>query len=61
MKDAAIEAVLERLALRMNMKAPFERGAGPVKRGRGIAVGFKGVDLADHLDRDASMSRPTAA
>ena len=41
MKDAAIEAVLDRLALRMNMKAPFERGNGPVKRGRGIAVGFK--------------------
>jgi CO/xanthine dehydrogenase Mo-binding subunit len=41
MKDAAIEAVLDRLALRMNMKAPFDRGAGPVKKGRGIAVGFK--------------------
>jgi CO/xanthine dehydrogenase Mo-binding subunit len=41
MKDAAIEAVLDRLALRMNWKAPFERGNGTVKRGRGIAVGFK--------------------
>src|SRR3954471_10529503 len=41
MKDAAIEAVLDRLALRMNWKAPFERGTGPVKRGRGVAIGFK--------------------
>ncbi len=52
MKDAAIEAVLERLALRMNWSAPFDRGTGTVKRGRGIAIGFKAVDLADHLDRD---------
>jgi CO/xanthine dehydrogenase Mo-binding subunit len=41
MKDAAIEAVLDRLALRMNWSAPFERGSGTVKRGRGIAIGFK--------------------
>ena len=41
MQDAAIEAVLDRLALRMNWQAPFERGNGPVKRGRGIAIGFK--------------------
>src|SRR5882672_10485714 len=41
MKDAAIEAVLDRLALRMNWTAAFERGDGPVKRGRGVAIGFK--------------------
>ncbi len=41
MKDAAIAAVLERLALRMNWGAPFDRGSGTVKRGRGIAIGFK--------------------
>jgi CO/xanthine dehydrogenase Mo-binding subunit len=41
MKDAAIEAVLDRLALRMNWNGPFERGSGTVKRGRGIAIGFK--------------------
>jgi CO/xanthine dehydrogenase Mo-binding subunit len=40
-KDAAIEAVLDRLALRMNWRAPFDRGSGTVKRGRGIAIGFK--------------------
>jgi CO/xanthine dehydrogenase Mo-binding subunit len=41
MNDAAIEAVLDRLEQRMNWKAPFERGSGTVKRGRGIAIGFK--------------------
>src|SRR5215208_6191487 len=41
MQDAAIETVLDRLALRTNWKAPFERGAGSVKRGRGVAIGFK--------------------
>jgi len=41
MRDAAIEAVLERLAQRMNWARPFDRGAGPVRRGRGIAIGFK--------------------
>jgi CO/xanthine dehydrogenase Mo-binding subunit len=41
MKDAAIDAVLERLAERMNWSAPLERGSGTVKRGRGIAIGLK--------------------
>jgi CO/xanthine dehydrogenase Mo-binding subunit len=41
MKDAAIEAVLDRVALRMNWRGPFDRGSGTVKRGRGIAIGFK--------------------
>jgi len=41
MKDAAIEAVLDRLALRMSWNGPFERGSGTLKRGRGIAIGFK--------------------
>src|SRR5262249_20347075 len=41
MKDAAISAVLDRVALRMNWNAPFERASGTVKRGRGIAIGFK--------------------
>src|SRR5438105_12197095 len=40
-QDTATEAVLDRLALRMNWKQPFERGSGPVRRGRGIAIGFK--------------------
>ncbi len=41
MKDAATDAVLDRLAERMHWDAPFDRGSGPVRRGRGIAIGFK--------------------
>jgi CO/xanthine dehydrogenase Mo-binding subunit len=41
MQDAAIDIVLERLAERMNWTAPFDRGAGTIKRGRGIAIGLK--------------------
>lgn len=41
MQDAAIERVLEALADRMNWRAPFDRGTGPVRRGRGLAIGFK--------------------
>ena len=41
MKDTAVEAVLDRLALRMNWKGSFDRGSGAVKRGRGVAIGFK--------------------
>jgi CO/xanthine dehydrogenase Mo-binding subunit len=40
MQDAAIEAVLDRLAARMSSAKPFDRG-GTLKRGRGIAIGFK--------------------
>jgi CO/xanthine dehydrogenase Mo-binding subunit len=41
MKDAAIDQVLDRLAERMNWNAPFDRGTGTVKRGRGVAIGLK--------------------
>jgi len=41
MKDAAIELVLERLAARLDWQKPFDRGGGTLKRGRGLAVGFK--------------------
>jgi CO/xanthine dehydrogenase Mo-binding subunit len=41
MKDAAIEKVLERLAVLMDWKVPLKPGAGTVKKGRGIAIGFK--------------------
>ena len=40
-KDAAIEAVLERLAECMNWSADFDRGTGTVRRGRAISIGFK--------------------
>jgi CO/xanthine dehydrogenase Mo-binding subunit len=41
MEDTGIEAVLDRLALRMNWNRSLERGSGTLKRGRGIAIGFK--------------------
>ena len=41
MQDAQVEKVLTRLAERMRWDQPFERGAGTVRRGRGMAVGFK--------------------
>ncbi|QDW42155.1 xanthine dehydrogenase family protein molybdopterin-binding subunit [Bradyrhizobium sp. KBS0727] len=41
MKDAAIDLVLEKVAERMNWSAPFDRGNGTVRRGRGVGIGFK--------------------
>jgi len=41
MKDAAIELVLERIAARLDWQKPFDHGGGALKRGRGLAVGFK--------------------
>jgi CO/xanthine dehydrogenase Mo-binding subunit len=41
MQDAAIEKVLERTASLMDWDKPLERGTGTLKKGRGIAIGFK--------------------
>jgi CO/xanthine dehydrogenase Mo-binding subunit len=41
MQDTAVELVLESIAEQMNWTAPFDRGSGTVRRGRGIAIGFK--------------------
>jgi CO/xanthine dehydrogenase Mo-binding subunit len=41
MRDAAIEKVLERTASLLEWDKPFERGTGTMRRGRGIAIGFK--------------------
>ena len=41
--DTPLDRILERLAVRMSWSAPFDRGSGPVRRGRGIAIGFKAV------------------
>jgi CO/xanthine dehydrogenase Mo-binding subunit len=41
MRDDGIEAVLERLAERMEWDRPFGRGSGTIRRGRGVAIGFK--------------------
>jgi CO/xanthine dehydrogenase Mo-binding subunit len=43
LKDAAIEKVLDRIAERLNWKAPFDRGTGVLRRGRGLAVALKAV------------------
>src|SRR5579883_2930028 len=39
MKDAAVVAVLDAIAARLG--TPFDRGSGSVRRGRGVAIGFK--------------------
>jgi CO/xanthine dehydrogenase Mo-binding subunit len=41
LKDAATDKVLERVAARLAWAKPFDRGSGSVRRGRGIAIGFK--------------------
>ena len=41
MRDAAIAAVLARVGERMGWTRPFDRGTGTLRRGRGIAIGFK--------------------
>jgi len=43
MKDAALGLVLERVATRMEWRKPIDRGAGTIRRGRGIGLGFKAV------------------
>ena len=41
LKDAPLEAVLDRLCDRLHWNAPFERGTGVVRRGRGLAIALK--------------------
>ena len=41
MQDAAIEKVLERTAALIDWGKPLDRGTGTLRRGRGIAIGFK--------------------
>src|SRR3954469_20636208 len=41
MQDAALEKVLERTAALIEWGKPLERGTGALRRGRGIALGFK--------------------
>lgn len=41
MKDSGLEKVLDRLAERMRWEKDFDRGSGTLRRGRGIAIGFK--------------------
>jgi CO/xanthine dehydrogenase Mo-binding subunit len=41
MKDAALVQVLDRLQILLDWKKPFDRGTGPLRKGRGVAIGFK--------------------
>jgi len=42
-QDAKLEAVLDRVAERLNWGKPLERGTGVVRRGRGVAFAIKAV------------------
>jgi CO/xanthine dehydrogenase Mo-binding subunit len=41
MTNAEIDDVLDQLAARMDWDRPFDHGSGTVRRGRGLAIGFK--------------------
>src|SRR5439155_1433065 len=41
MTDIDIDAILDRLAERMEWNRPFDRGSATIRRGRGIAIGIK--------------------
>jgi CO/xanthine dehydrogenase Mo-binding subunit len=43
MRDAALGKALDLVVQRMNWSAPFDRGTGRIRRGRGLAVGLKGI------------------
>jgi CO/xanthine dehydrogenase Mo-binding subunit len=42
-QDAALEKVLDHVVDRMGWRLPFDKGNGKIRRGRGIAVGIKGI------------------
>src|SRR2546421_8265505 len=41
LRGAALEKVLHRLEILLDWKKPLDRGTGTIKKGRGIAIGFK--------------------
>ena len=43
LRDTALEAVLDRLAERLAWGRPFDRGSDKLRRGRGLAIGFKAI------------------
>ena len=43
LKDTPIEKVMDKVLERMNWSRPLDKGTGPVRRGRGIAVAIKAV------------------
>ncbi len=42
-QDAALGSALEEVAERLGWGQPFDRGEGRIRRGRGLAVGIKGI------------------
>jgi CO/xanthine dehydrogenase Mo-binding subunit len=42
-QDVKLEAALERVVDRLNWRKPLDRGSGPVRRGRGVAIAIKAV------------------
>ena len=43
LRDAAIELAMDKIIDRMQWNQPFDKGNSRIKRGRGIAIGFKGI------------------
>jgi CO/xanthine dehydrogenase Mo-binding subunit len=41
LKDAPLEAVLDQVCERLNWRAPFDRGTGVIRRGRGVGIALK--------------------
>ncbi|MGB5904001.1 MAG: xanthine dehydrogenase family protein molybdopterin-binding subunit [Xanthobacteraceae bacterium] len=41
--DAAFEKAMDQVADRLDWHKPFDRGSGRIRRGRGLAVGIKGI------------------
>ncbi|MCP3387758.1 xanthine dehydrogenase family protein molybdopterin-binding subunit [Bradyrhizobium sp. CCGB12] len=42
-RDAALDKVLDQVISRMGWHSPLERGSGTIRRGRGVALGIKGI------------------
>jgi CO/xanthine dehydrogenase Mo-binding subunit len=43
LRDAAIEKAMDHVLDRMKWNQPFDKGSGRIRRGRAIAIGFKGI------------------
>jgi CO/xanthine dehydrogenase Mo-binding subunit len=43
LEDAPIEKVMDKVLERMNWSAPFDKGSGVIRRGRGFAIAIKAV------------------
>jgi CO/xanthine dehydrogenase Mo-binding subunit len=43
LRDAEVERSMDHVLERMNWSAPFDRGSGNIRRGRGVGIGIKGI------------------